>query len=81
MYTGILQPAEHFYPSNRGRGRGCGTGTKRHRSRCNDMSKIEHRPRYSLLSSVAAIFSIVCIIAVMYFVLFHQGTPIIPAPG
>jgi hypothetical protein len=44
------------------------------------MSKLNHRPRHGMLLSVANIFSIACILAIMYFVLFH-GTSIMPLPG
>jgi hypothetical protein len=44
------------------------------------MSKPEHRRHHGMLLSVANIFSIACILAIMYFVLFH-GTSILPVPG
>jgi hypothetical protein len=34
-----------------------------------------------MLMLVATTFSIACMIAVAYFIFFHPGTPIIPAPG
>jgi hypothetical protein len=43
------------------------------------MSKPEHRPRHGMLFSVANIFSIACIVAIIYFVLFHD-TSLMP-PG
>jgi len=41
------------------------------------MRRIEHRPGNGLISSVAGMFSVACIIVVLYFVLFH-GTPMMP---
>jgi hypothetical protein len=37
--------------------------------------------RRGMLTFVATIFSIACIVAVVYFVFLHPGTPLTSAPG
>jgi hypothetical protein len=42
------------------------------------MKSTGHNARRGMMTFVATIFSIACIIAVMYFVIFHPGAPALP---
>jgi hypothetical protein len=53
-------------------------GTFHLSNHCKDMKSTSHNARRGMMTFVATIFSIACIIAVMYFVFFHPGTPALP---
>jgi hypothetical protein len=53
-------------------------GTFRSPDHCTSMKSTGQNARRGMMTFVATIFSIACIIAVMYFVIFHPGTPALP---